>query len=404
MKILHVCNTDLGGGAGIAAHRLHKALLNEGVDSRMLVLERRDLSDDTITEYNSSQFKFLRKVFRKIDYKLAKILTQSYGSFCSASVCPSFHVDQINRENPDIVHLHWINRGVLSIGDLAKIKAPIVWSLHDLWPFSPGRHYLGEASEKPVSLITKLVERGISTFKKLSWKQLNLTWVPLSSWMEKELRASDLHFNFPIQKVWNSVPADVFATRDKTEARERLGLALDQKIILFGAERAMLDKRKGSDLLFDSLDFLPPEEAKNTLLVSFGGTEELRTLPNGYTHKDFGHVSDVDVLVDLYSAAECFACPSREDNLPNCCVEAVMCGTPVVAFEVGGIPDIVVPGKSGLLVSPFSSEDFSEALNSVIAGDFNLDKDCVRKFALERFSPDVHTNTMINLYEEKLAI
>ena len=144
MKVLIVNTSDIEGGAARAAYRLHKALLTEGVDSQMLVQSK---SSDDFTVLGP-QTKF-QKAMGKLRPTLDSIPVRRYPERTKTLFSPSWVpfaglVDKINAINPDVVHLHWIAGGMMRIEDLAKINAPIVWSLHDNWAFTGGCHIMWE--------------------------------------------------------------------------------------------------------------------------------------------------------------------------------------------------------------------------------------------------------------------
>ena len=135
MKTLIVNTTDIQGGAARAAYRLHKALLGQNVDSQMLV-QSKSSDDFTVIGPQSK----VQKAFGNLRPTLDSLSVRKYKDRTKTLFSPNWVpfsnvVDKINNINPDIVHLHWIAGGMLRIEDFTKIKAPIVWSLHDMWAF-----------------------------------------------------------------------------------------------------------------------------------------------------------------------------------------------------------------------------------------------------------------------------
>ena len=141
MKILIVNTSDIQGGAARAAYRLHQALLTEGVDSQMLV-QSQSSDDFTVIGPQTKVQKALGKLRPTLDSLPVHRYKDRTKTLFSPSWLPfSSIVERINSINPDVVHLHWIAGGMIRIEDLPKIKAPIVWSLHDMWAFTGGCHY-----------------------------------------------------------------------------------------------------------------------------------------------------------------------------------------------------------------------------------------------------------------------
>ncbi|MGB5792132.1 glycosyltransferase, partial [Poseidonibacter sp.] len=192
LSILHVNTLDIQGGAARAVYRLHKSLLNQNINSQMLV-QNKSGDDFTVISEESK----IRKLFNKIRPHLDSIPIRFYKNRTKTLFSPSWLffsniVDKINEINPDIVHLHWICNGMIKIEDLARIKAPIVWTLHDNWAFTGGCHIMWECekyknncgicprlgSDKENDLSRKVFKRKENTFLQMD----NLTIVGVSSW------------------------------------------------------------------------------------------------------------------------------------------------------------------------------------------------------------------------------
>jgi glycosyltransferase involved in cell wall biosynthesis len=184
--------------------------------------------------------------------------------------------------------------------------------------------------------------------------------------------------------------------------REKLKISTKGKVFLFGAVNPHRDLRKGGDLLEKAILSLPKFEGPEDeapWFVAFGGKEFHYKTDNGYIRHGLGKLVGDGCLAEVYASADLFLCPSREDNLPNTCVEAIASGVPVLAFDVGGLSDIVVAGHSGYLVKPFDLENFSDSLCDAIHGRIPLGlPDACRQLALERFSPETQIKQMLKVY------
>jgi glycosyltransferase involved in cell wall biosynthesis len=412
MKIVHICNNDLGGGAGIAAYRLHTALVEDGIDSKMYVLRKH--SDDPNVIEASRGGRLRKRWSGRIEWmenKAVDSLILETDTLWSESLWPCFKVNEINRLQADVIHLHWINRGGLSIRELKKLNAKkIVWSLHDMWPFSGGFHYRGCYSEFPqeshksrkrAKMITRIEKK-----KKSAWADIPFTWIPLSTWMERELKASNLHFDRPCKKVWNGVPLKTFKPIGRTQKetlKKSLSIQTSGPVFLFGAFSVNSDPRKGGDLLDVAISSLPRvsgEEDTVPWFVSFGGKKYHARTENGYVVHGLGLFQGDASLAQVYNCADLFICPSREDNLPNTCLEAIASGLPVLAFDIGGIPDIVIPNVSGCLVDPFDVDKFAEAIDGFISHPEMLPNlgERARELCVERFSPEQQVEEIREIY------
>lgn len=409
MKILIVNASDVQGGAARAAYRLHRALLAENIDSQMLVQSK---SSDDYTVL-SPQTKF-QKAIGKLRPTLDSIPVRRYPDRTKTLFSPSWVpfadlVDKINALNPDVVHLHWIAGGMMRIEDLAKINAPIVWSLHDMLAFTGGCHYDEECagyhkqcgvcpvlgSDKVKDLSRKVWLRKQASFARLP----NMTIIGLSKWLAHCAVSSSLFKNNPVVNLPNPIDTQIFAPLEQVEARKLFNLPQDKKLILFGAMGATSDPRKGFKELAQALDHLPAEYE----LVVFGSSEP--QTPQGFKQKAhyLGHLHDDVSLRVLYSAADAMVVPSLQEAFGQTASEAMACGTPVVAFGATGLLDIVDHKFNGYLASPFNTHDLAKGIEWVLnASDY--DDLCInaRDKVLREFNSHVVAEKYIELYERVL--
>lgn len=373
MKVLIVNTSDIKGGAARAAYRLHHALLAEGIDSQMLVQDKS--SDDYTVIGPKSKFdKVLVKLRPAIDGIPVRSYSQRSKTLFSPSWLPfSSVVERINEINPDIVHLHWIAGGMMRVEEIAKIKAPIVWSLHDMWPFTGGCHYdeycggyknncgrckvLG--SSKNSDLSSKVHKRKTKAYQKIS----NLAIVGLSHWLAKEARASSLFKGLPIYNLPNPVETNIFAPFEKSTARKLLNLPQNTRLVLFGAMNAFSDARKGYRELTEAVTTL---DVKDTELVVFGASKPKDDQTFNQRVHYLGKLHDDISLRALYSAADVMVVPSIQENLSNAILESLSCGTPVVAFDTGGNGDMIEHKKNGYLAEPFDPSGLAEGIDWVL--------------------------------------
>jgi len=372
MKILIVSKSDIQGGAARAAYRLHHALLAEGVYSQMLVQSK---SSDDFTVIGL-QTKF-QKAIGKIRPTLDSIPVLRYKERTKTLFSPSWVpfsnvVERINEINPDVVHLHWIAGGMMRIEDIAKIKAPIVWSLHDMWAFTGGCHYdeecagyqkqcgacpvLGSQQDKDLSC--KIWLRKQTAFAQLP----NMTIIGLSKWLADCASSSSLFANNPVVNLPNPLDTDLFSPSDNTQARALFNLPADKKLILFGAMGATSDPRKGFKELAQALENLSSDYE----LVVFGSSQP--QTPQNFKQKAhyLGHLHEDVSLRVLYSAADAMVVPSLQENLSNAIMESLACGTSVVGFDIGGNADLIDHQINGYLAKPFETTDLAKGINWVL--------------------------------------
>jgi len=356
IKVLHVSYSKFGG-AGIAANRINKALQRAGIDSKFYYLEPFNKTLAGISWFE-----------RKLN-GLQNIILSNLFKGQSLNIFPTRVLSLLNQSDADIIHLHWINAQMLSIGQIAKIKKPIVWTFHDMWPFCGSEHYTldsryidgytGQITPDKIDLSQFIFRQ-----KQKAWKDLNLQIVTPSKWLADCVRNSVLFKNYPITVIPNCLDLDVFKPlKNKQNLRKKYGIAIDKKVILFGAF-SPYDTRKGGDLLESALNLL---QNKDEYVLAVFGSKTFKTSasnPEIEVHP-LGSFSEEQELAELYNLVDVFVCPSRQDNLPNTCVEATACGIPVVTFSIGGIPDIIDHKKNGYLAKPFDIKDFKSGIEWV---------------------------------------
>ena len=412
MKILIVNTSDIEGGAARAAYRLHKALRSQGVDSQMLV-QNKSSDDYTVIAEKDKVKKTLNKLrpfFDSIPVRFYKNRTKTL--FSSSWLPFSNIVNKINEINPDIVHLHWIAGGMIKIEDLSKIKKPIVWSLHDNWAFTGGCHIMWECEKyrshcgacprlrslKEKDLSYKVFIRKQKIFNKIN----NLTIIGLSKWLTECSKNSALlqdkkHVNLP-----NPIDTNLYKPFDKVKARELWNLPKDKKLILFGAMSAMSDVNKGFKELSKALRRLT---SKDIEFVVFGSSQPQNAPDFGFKTHYLGHLHDDISLVTLYNAVDVMIVPSLQENLSNAIMESLACGTPVVAFHIGGNADMIEHKINGYLAKPYESKDLAEGIEWVLnlpIQDYNKLCENARKKVLEEFDSKIVAKKFISFYQEVL--
>ncbi len=411
MKILIVNTSDIQGGAARAAYRLHKSLLSQNINSQMLV-QSKSSDDFTVLVDNSKISKGINKLRPTLDSIPVRFYKNRTKTLFSASYFGfSNVVDKINEINPDIVHLHWICGGMIKIEELARIKAPIVWSLHDMWAFTGGCHYdencgayesdcgncqvLG--SDKPNDLSRKVFNRKQKSYSKIN----NITINGLSKWLYECAKSSTLlkdkkHINLP-----NPIDTNIFKPFDKEKSRELWSLPQDKKLVLFGAMGATSDPRKGFVELSNAMKKL---KNGNIEFVVFGSSKPKNSQDFGFKTHYLGSLADDVSLVTLYSAVDIMIVPSLQENLSNAIMESLSCGTPVVGFDIGGNSDMIEHKKTGYLAKPFDTTDLKDGIEWILNNE-NYDELCkkAREKVLKEFDSVVVAKKYVELYKEVLV-
>ena len=374
MRVLIVNTAERTGGAAIAANRLLQALNRNGIEARMLVRDRKTDAHDVVNIPPSWRLK-------------AKFLWErgTIWLYNGLSRRNLFQVDIANTGTDitrteafqwaDVIHLHWVNQGFLSLKDLERIMAsgkPVVITLHDQWYFTGICHYSGgcdkyqsQCNHCPMvkSVGVDLAKR-VFDRKRAIYEGQNLTFVGCSRWMAELACESALTQGHRVTNIPNAIDTSVFKPMDKTSTREKFGLPMDGNLLLFGAQR-ITDERKGFRYLVEACEHISKHNATlpgHLGVVVLGGDAESvkSTLPLPvYT---VNYLSNEAEIAALYNAVDLFVTPSLQDNLPNTIVEAMSCGTPCVGFNVGGIPEMISHQQDGYVADYCDSIDFAQGI------------------------------------------
>jgi glycosyltransferase involved in cell wall biosynthesis len=411
MKILHLCTYDRGG-AGNAALRLHRGLLTLGVESVFCSREGTAADPTEINAANSPLKKAWYRQVPRLEYHFARWSHPLTQPVLPTMRLPGCGLRAIQEVAPDLVNLHWVEHGLIpprDLGRLVRMEIPLVWTLHDMSPLTGGFGFREVAGLPPTPfgpLVSQdrrqpLSERILERTRQ-SLRQARLTVVSPSRWLAEEAKQSPVFSEHDIRCIPYGVDETVFHPMDRAECRKRWDLPSHQPVILFGAD-TFSDSRKGLHHLQAALGFLTRESGKDApLLVGFGNHDPIDSSLFPVPVRGIGRVSDAAELASLYSAADVFACPSREDNLPNTMLESLACGTPVVGFQVGGLMDFVIEGQTGGLATCFNENELAIILDRVLTNASSMRPQC-RQTALDFFPLKRQALAYRSLYQEMLS-
>lgn len=400
----------------MAALRLHKALLSQGEDSHVAVLDKDGYVSNVSLLGGRCARRFLRPVIQRIEAKLLDVVYSrpKYPAHTTFSVTPSWNHVRLNRLSKDILHLHWVGEGLLTPFSLARLRGPVVWTMHDTFPFTGGCHftstgctrYQGMCGQCPEldSSIAADISRIHWLLKRHAIMRMRPVIVSPSKEYAERARQSGMLHDCSIEVIPNGLDAGVYRPIPKDQARSLLGLPQDEQLILFGAVLATGDTNKGFDLLHEALLRLGAMNGVDFSAVVFGTVASDTMLP--CSAHFLGRLRDPLTLALAYSAADVFICPSRQENLPNTIMEAMACGTPVVAFSVGGIPDLVEDGITGYLAAPTDAASLALAISRVL-GDSGMAArmGAAARGKVEReYALPVLVRRYLELYERVLAV
>jgi glycosyltransferase involved in cell wall biosynthesis len=415
VRIIHINTSDCMGGAARSAYRLHDGLKRLGEDSRMFVAHRFS-HDPAVVQFtpSSKPMKWLLRAARRvrINRDAYRERESPVASWSMISDDRTMYASEPWNQCPqaDLFQLHWIS-GFLDYGAFFRWLpkgAPVVWTLHDMNPLTGGCHYdagcgryanecgscpqLGSGKEEDLS--RAIIRRKRRSFEALSSDRLHI--VTPSRWLGEQAEKSSLFSRFHRSVIPYGLDTDVFRPRAKRAIREILDIPINASVVLFIAN-GVNDPRKGLDCLVRALESGGSQNEFLVLTLGPGQPVELRKFP----HIHIQATQDDGLLSCIYSAADVFVAPSLQDNLPNTVLESLACGTPVVAFRAGGIPEAVRHGETGLLASVGDLRELRDGIFELLADEGNraaMGRRC-RTVALEEYALETQARRYLSLYE-----
>ena len=426
MRVTHLSTYHQFGGAAVAANRLHRALqkqvwTNESVDSTMLVGTPNRLETHRPAPgvtYLANNFLAEQTAFGRFVAERLYFLPHERDHSVRFQFSPAGFGANLNFhpaiQQADVLHLHWINFGYLSISglrSLVELGKPIVWTLHDQWAFTGGCHYsrgcehfLSHCRHCPY--LKKPGEHDLSNTiferKKELFRNANVHFTPPSQWLANEGQRSALLRDFPFTVIPYAIDQSAFCPLERTSANEHLDLPdAGNPRILFGSAN-VTDSRKGFRYFAESLKLLHAQQPGLTpevLVFGKGRSYLFDELP--YPVRHLGILTTEDDIVAAYNAADAMVVPSLEDNLPNTVIESLSCGTPVVGFRTGGIPEMIDHEQNGYLATVGSAQELADGLAFVLTHpNPETLRQTARQSAESRFSETVVAGKHIELYQQ----
>lgn len=415
MKVQLFAHTDANDGAARAAYRLHRALGAAGAASSMVVSIKQ--TDDWSVEGPDG---VLGRIYGKVRFPIGARLMQFQKSdnrnLHTGNWLPSSKSVVINASDVEVANLHWVGEA-LSVEDIGRIRKPLVWTLHDMWPFCGAEHYTKDGqfarwrtgydkTNRPITERGLDLDRFVWQRKRRAWRRPMHVVAP-SHWLADCARQSLLFRDWPVSVIPNVLDTSIYQPLDRGVCRQALGLPADRRIILFGAIGGATDPRKGYDLLLDALAQLAIRRgAQNVLCVVFGQGAPQNPPALPFPTRWMGRVHDDATLALLYNAADVMVVPSRQENLPQTATEPQACGCPVVAFDCTGLRDAVVHRETGYLAQAFDAEDMAEGLRWILddAARREAMGHTARARALSLWAPEVVVPQYLEVYESAIAL
>jgi len=420
LNICLISTNDIAGGAAKAAYRLHKGLMLRGHNSVMLVRNKRSADENVLAlSILRGQEQAEEEIFSAIRNELINQNRTGISDTVFSLPYPGYDLSNIDSvRSADVINVHWVNyfQSVESIASLLSLHKPVVWTLHDQWAFTGGCHYsagcekytqwceqcpqLLDDSDRLPELVLK---------NKLKYFGDSMVVVSPSNWLAGCARKSTLFKNSRVEVIPNGLDIDTFKPTAKAQAKRSLNINSDTTTILFGAV-SYAKKRKGFQQLCEAFDFCNKSEKFAELIqngkirvITFGTTNPLMK-QIGIPVASLGYIDSDEKLALIYSAADFLILPSLEENLPNIITESFCCGTPVIAFKTGGIPDVVKHGQTGYLAAAFDTNEMGKyILDLVFSPEIRKRmSSLVRQQAENHFSLQVQADRYLQLFGDLL--
>jgi glycosyltransferase involved in cell wall biosynthesis len=375
LRITHVSHNDQKGGGPLASYRLHRSLVELGVESRMLVLESHQ-KDSTVDQIDAGA---LTAPIRLADRLPRRIYRKRMADRIWSPGC--FGIGGVEKHpavrKSDILSLYWVNGGFLSVSGidrLLRLGKPMLWRLSDFWPLTGGCHHPGdcEAYRSSCGHCPQLGSSRAHDLAARQWRQKDhwpkhkITLIAPSRWLAKLAAASGLFRESRIEHIATGIDLELFSPCETGDARRKLGLPLDRNLLLFGANNATGNPRKGFAELVDALKILSGRNRLNGIDLVIFGSENAPDFPVDINVHDQGVITDETKKALLFGACDLFVTPSLEENLPNTVIEAMATGTPTVAFDVGGTGELIDHQRNGYLARSGDSQDFADGIETLL--------------------------------------
>ncbi|WP_294591019.1 glycosyltransferase [uncultured Bacteroides sp.] len=414
MKVLHISTSDRNGGAAIAAFRLNKAMSDNGIRSNLLVINKATEENNIISAFGRID-KMIHYIFCRVSLILKKKLLGMSYTFSLGIGGRDISKKKIVKE-ADIIYIHWINNDFLSIKGLnyiLSLNKPVVFFMHDMWLITGGCHYSFECQNYqnlcrrcPNIQRTAFKNMVSMVFNKkhtLLVENKNMFIVTPSVWLSNCVNKSSLFQTHKTEIIPNLLDTHVFKPMNQLEVRKKMNLPLDKKLLLFGADGGYSNPYKGWKYLLDALAKLKLEDLEIVVFGSKLDSVSIQQIP--YQVHSMGCLRDENTLALLYNAVDVFVTPSLADNFPNTILESLSCGTPVVGFNVGGIPDLIKHQKTGYLAKYRDSQDLAQGMEWCLmhSQDETFLAE-IRSFVVKNFSAQVVLEKHLRLFNEILNI
>jgi len=421
MKVTLINTSDAGGGAPAAGMRLLKALRQKKVDAKLLVKEKKTEEPAVIQAGSGRFYRFINQInflYERLPFIWFRAKSREVRFAFSPADAGIDISDNPAVKNADILHLHFTNLGFLSINDIKKLLTagkPVVWTLHDMWTFTGGCHYSADCDHflQQCGNCWMLRSPGDNDSSHSGWLHKagiynaagkKPVMITCSRWLAGVAKTSSLLKDFRIEAIPNPIDVSLFSPGNKEELRKRWNINQKAKIVLFGAAN-ILDRRKGLNYLVEALDILKTkyDGLEDMEIVIFGKNKSFDVNVFPFKVNELSIIRSQQQMAELYGLADLFVTPAIEDNLPNTVMESLACGTPVVAFDTGGLPEMVDHMQNGYLAEFKSAADLATGIHWILTSDKkSFFAENARKKVLDNFTNDIVAEKYLAVYQSIL--
>ena len=422
MKILHLSYSDYAGGAAKAAYRIHKSIIDAGCRSRMVVADKQTEDENVIRVGKRRQTALRRLIKLGRSASQGSTLMREMFNYNYKTVYDKSVIYGSGSDPTDIVHMHWITN-YLNDRDVYRIYErygrPIVWTLMDQEPLTGGCHYSYECDgyKNICGACPQLKSNAIYDISRRTWnsKKNNLSKLPITfvagtEWLADKVKYSSLFNQNRVEIIQVPINESIFREFDKGTARDLMHLPKRGRVLLFGAS-SFDDQRKGMRYLHDALSLLAKKIEYAEAGISYkditlfavgrGADQFMESLP--FKKVSRGYLKDDITLALAYQASDIFVCPSIVDAGPMMIPESMMCGTPVVAFNSGGAPDLIDTKRNGYLAKYRCSKDLAQGILCMLNHpDYEEVRFAARAKAVNHHSGSIVAEKYVDLYKDLL--
>jgi glycosyltransferase involved in cell wall biosynthesis len=404
MKVLLMHKGDAGlGGGQVQMLRLASGLRSRGVEARILC--RDATRQDSVRMPSRPRIeRWLRRITHPIGLNDIHLLSSH-----DVTRLPEF-------QEADLIDLHCLHHETLSYMALPAITAekPAVFTFHDMWPLTGHCHaslecgrWQSGCGKCPHLGVAPAVPRDATALewklKRRAYQASRFTIVTPSKWLHEMIGRSMLA-GHEVHHIPHGIDTDLYQPLEKALCRRVLGIPDDKKVLVFGAE-SLARLLKGGDLLQAALSQLPESLKREAVLLTFGHIQAGHLEGIGIQTMRLGYLTNKKLKIMALSAADVFINPTRAENFPLVIMESMACATAVASFAVGGVPEMVRHGVTGMLAEPENPADLAKSIENILSDRAALEvmeRKC-REVVIEEYPLDLYARRYHELYQRVIA-